>query len=223
MSSWRSRNDSLQPSKSWLPIHLERLAQDRMRTTSFNDAVADHRERVSAIRRVPFEFEVPEGEISLRRNVERFPYVPSDPAERDERCYEAYNIQVHALMKRMLSTGLKHIIIGVSGGLDSTHALIVAAKTIDRLGLPRESILGYTMPGFATSDITLKNAHALMRALGISASEIDIRPSCMQMLSDLGHPFSRGERVYDVTFENVQAGERTSHLFRLANFRTGSS
>ena len=183
-----------------------------MRTTSFNDAVADHRERVSGIRRVSFEFQVPEGEISLRRNVERFPYVPSDPAARDERCYEAYNIQVHALMKRMLSTGMKQIIIGVSGGLDSTHALIVAAKTIDGLGLPRESILGYTMPGFATSDITLKNAHALMRALGISVSEIDIRPSCMQMLSDLGHPFSRGERVYDVTFENVQAGERTSHL-----------
>jgi NAD+ synthase (glutamine-hydrolysing) len=202
-------------------LDLERLAQDRMRTTSFNDAVADHRERVAAIRRVPFEFQVPEGEISLRRNVERFPYVPSDPAERDERCYEAYNIQVHALMKRLLSTGMNHIIIGVSGGLDSTHALIVAAKTIDRLGLPRDSILGYTMPGFATSNITLKNAHALMRALGISVSEIDIRPSCMQMLRDLGHPFSRDERVYDVTFENVQAGERTSHLFRLANFHNG--
>jgi len=202
-------------------LDLERLAQDRMRTTSFNDAVADHREKVSAIRRVSFEFHVPEGEISLRRDVERFPYVPSDPAARDERCYEAYNIQVHALMKRMLSTGMKHIIIGVSGGLDSTHALIVAAKTTDRLGLPRESILGYTMPGFATSDITLKNAHALMRALGISASEIDIRPSCKQMLSDLDHPFSRGERVYDITFENVQAGERTSHLFRLANFHNG--
>jgi NAD+ synthase (glutamine-hydrolysing) len=202
-------------------LDLERLAQDRMRTTSFNDAVADHRERVSGIRRIPFEFQVPEGEISLRRNVERFPYVPSDPAERDERCYEAYNIQVHALMKRLLSTGMKHIIIGVSGGLDSTHALIVAAKTIDRLGLPRDSILGYTMPGFATSDITLKNAHALMRALGISVNEIDIRPSCMQMLRDLGHPFSRDERVYDVTFENVQAGERTSHLFRLANFHNG--
>jgi NAD+ synthase (glutamine-hydrolysing) len=202
-------------------LDLERLGQDRMRTTSFNDAVADHRERVSGIRRIPFEFQVPEGEISLRRNVERFPYVPSDPAERDERCYEAYNIQVHALMKRLLSTGMKHIIIGVSGGLDSTHALIVAAKTIDRLGLPRDSILGYTMPGFATSDITLKNAHALMRALGISVNEIDIRPSCMQMLRDLGHPFSRDERVYDVTFENVQAGERTSHLFRLANFHNG--
>ncbi len=200
-------------------IDLERLAQDRMRATSFNDAVADHREKVSAIRRVSFQFQVPEGEIPLRRDVERFPYVPSDPAARDERCYEAYNIQVHALMKRMLSIGLKHIVIGVSGGLDSTHALIVAAKAFDGLGLPRENILGYTMPGFATSDITLRNAHSLMRALRISADEIDIRPSCMQMLADLGHPYSKGERVYDVTFENVQAGERTSHLFRLANFR----
>jgi NAD+ synthase (glutamine-hydrolysing) len=202
-------------------IDLERLAQDRMRATSFNDAVADHREKVSAIRRVPFEFQVPGDEISLRRDVERFPYVPSDPVARDERCYEAYNIQVHALMKRMLSIGMKHIIIGVSGGLDSTHALIVAAKAVDGLGWPRESILGYTMPGFATSDITLKNAHALMRALRISAEEIDIRPSCKQMLSDLGHPFSRGEPVYDITFENVQAGERTSHLFRLANLNNG--
>ena len=202
-------------------IDLERLAQDRMRLTSFNDVVADHRERVHAIRRIPFEFQVPAGKIPLRRNVERFPYVPSDPAARDERCYEAYNIQVHALMKRMLNTGVKHIVIGVSGGLDSTHALIVAAKTVDRLGLPRETILGYTMPGFATSDITLRNAHALMQALHIRAAEIDIRPSCVQMLRDLGHPFSAGERVYDVTFENVQAGERTSHLFRLANFHNG--
>jgi NAD+ synthase (glutamine-hydrolysing) len=128
---------------------------------------------------------------------------------------------VHALMKRILSTDVKHIVLGVSGGLDSTHALIVAAKTVDRLGLPRETILGYTMPGFATSDITLKNAHALMRALNIRAAEIDIKPSCTQMLSDLDHPFSRGERVYDVTFENVQAGDRTSHLFRLANLHNG--
>ena len=192
-----------------------------MRLTSFNDVVADHRERVHAIRRIPFEFEAPAGEISLRRNVERFPYVPSDPSARDERCYEAYNIQVHALMKRVLSAGAKHIVIGISGGLDSTHALIVAAKTVDRLGLPRETILGYTMPGFATSSITLTNAHALMEALQIRSAEIDIKPSCLQMLSDLGHPFSKGERVYDVTFENVQAGERTSHLFRLANLHHG--
>jgi NAD+ synthase (glutamine-hydrolysing) len=152
------------------------------------------------------------------RRVERFPYVPNDPAARDERCYEAYNIQVHGLMKRMTSTGSRRVCIGVSGGLDSTHALIVAARTLDRLGLPRENILAYTMPGFATSDITLANAHALMRALDISAAEIDIKPSCLQMLRDIGHPFAKGEPVHDVTFENVQAGERTSHLFRLANF-----
>lgn len=202
-------------------IDLERLAQDRMRLTSFSDSVGDHRERVRAIRRVEFEFEVPTGDISLMRKVERFPYVPNDPTKRDERCYEAYNIQVHGLMKRLISTGIKHIVIGVSGGLDSTHALIVAAKTMDRLGLSRENILAYTMPGFATSDVTLKNAHGLMNALGVSAQEIDIKPSCLQMLRDLGHPFSGGEPVYDITFENVQAGERTSHLFRLANFHNG--
>jgi NAD+ synthase (glutamine-hydrolysing) len=202
-------------------LDLERLAQDRMRLSSFNDAVADHRERVRAIRRVSFEFQVPESDIPLMRHVERFPFVPSDPSVRNERCYEAYNIQVHALMKRMEHARAQNIVIGVSGGLDSTHALIVAAKTVDMLGLPRERILGYTMPGFATSSITLKNAHALMKALRISASEIDIRPSCQQMLKDIGHPYSRGERVYDVTFENVQAGERTSHLFRLANFHNG--
>jgi NAD+ synthase (glutamine-hydrolysing) len=140
---------------------------------------------------------------------------------RDERCYEAYNIQVHGLMKRLTSTGIERIVIGISGGLDSTHALIVAAQTMDRLGLPRENILGYTMPGFATSDVTLKNAHGLMRALKITGAEIDIKPSCMQMLKDLGHPFAQGEPVYDITFENVQAGERTSHLFRLANFHNG--
>jgi NAD+ synthase (glutamine-hydrolysing) len=202
-------------------VDLERLVQERMRMTSFHDAAGDHRDRVSAIRRVPFEFQVPQGEIPLVRQVERFPYVPNDPAKRDERCFEAYNIQVQGLMKRLQSTGIKKIVIGVSGGLDSTHALIVAAKTMDRLGLPRENILGYTMPGFATSNVTLANAHALMRALKITGSEIDIRPSCMQMLRDIGHPFAAGEPVYDVTFENVQAGERTSHLFRLANFHDG--
>ncbi|MEJ7616081.1 MAG: NAD(+) synthase [Pyrinomonadaceae bacterium] len=202
-------------------IDLERLAQDRMRLTSFNDAVGDHRERVRAIRRVEFDFQVPTGEIELMRRVERYPYVPDDPLLRDERCFEAYNIQVHGLMKRLVSTAIERIVIGVSGGLDSTHALIVAAKTMDRLNLPRENILGYTMPGFATSDATLKNAHSLMRALGITGTELDIRPSCQQMLRDINHPFSKGEPLYDITFENVQAGERTSHLFRLANYHNG--
>lgn len=199
-------------------VDLERLMQDRMRMSSFNDTVGDHLERVRSIRRVGFEFRVPDGEIELIRKVERFPYVPSDPRVRDERCFEVYNIQVHGLMKRLTSTGIEKIVIGVSGGLDSTHALIVAAKTMDRLGLPRGNILGYTMPGFATSRTTRVNAYQLMEALGVTAEEIDIRPSCLQMFRDIGHPFTEGKPVYDVTFENVQAGERTSHLFRLANF-----
>jgi NAD+ synthase (glutamine-hydrolysing) len=202
-------------------IDLERLVQERMRQTSFSDSVHDHRDRLRQFRRIEFDFEVPVGEIALDRTVERFPFVPSDARERDERCYEAYNIQVHGLMKRLQSTGIEKIVVGVSGGLDSTHALIVAAKTMDRLGLPRENILAYTMPGFATSDRTLQNALALMQSLGVTASTLDILPSCNQMLRDLGHPFIGGEPVYDITFENVQAGERTSHLFRLANFHNG--
>jgi NAD+ synthase (glutamine-hydrolysing) len=202
-------------------IDLERLAQERMRMTSFNDAVGEHRDRLRSIRRIPFKFELPTGELPLTRRIERFPYVPDNPAVRDERCYEAYNIQVHGLMKRLMSTEINRIVIGVSGGLDSTHALIVAAKTMDRLKLPRENILAYTMPGFATSSGTLANAHKLMRALGTTSSEIDIKPSCLQMLKDIGHPFAAGEEHYDVTFENVQAGERTSHLFRLANYHQG--
>ena len=198
-------------------LDLERLVQERMRTSSFHDSIHDCRERVQAMRRVPFEFHVPDAKIELRRTVGRFPYVPSDPRVRDQRCFEAYNIQVHGLTKRLSSTGLKRVVVGVSGGLDSTQALIVAAKTMGRLGLPRENILAYTMPGFATSDLTLKNARRLMSALKVKAGEIDIKPACRQMFRDIGHPYVEGKPVYDITFENVQAGERTSHLFRLAN------
>jgi NAD+ synthase (glutamine-hydrolysing) len=202
-------------------LDLERLVQDRMRLTSFSDCASDCRERVREIRRVGFEFQTPKGAIRLQRNVARFPYVPSGSRERDQRCFEAYNIQVHGLLKRLSSTGTKRVVIGISGGLDSTQALIVAAKAMDRMGLPRKSILAYTMPGFATSNQTLTNARRLMNALGVTAGEIDIRPACQQMFSDIGHPFARGEQVFDVTFENVQAGERTSHLFRLANLNQG--
>ncbi len=198
-------------------IDLERLAQERMRTTSFNDAIAEHRERVRRIRSVEFQFQIPEGEVSLRREVERFPYVPSDPHARDERCSEAYHIQVQGLTERLRHAEIERVVIGISGGLDSTQALLVATRAIDRLGLPRENIYAYTLPGFATSRATLANARGLMQALRVRAGEIDIKPSCLQMLRDLGHPMSRGEPVYDITFENVQAGERTSHLFRLAN------
>jgi NAD+ synthase (glutamine-hydrolysing) len=201
-------------------VDLERLRQERMRLTSFSDAVADHRGH-TALRTVGFELDPPAGEIALERTVDRFPYVPPDTADLDERCYEAYEIQVQGLVKRLQATGIDKLVLGVSGGLDSTQALIVATKALDRLGLPRGNLLAYTLPGFATSERTRTNAWALMEALGVSAGEIDIRPSSRQMLADIGHPYASGEPVHDVTFENVQAGERTSHLFRLANFHGG--
>ncbi len=202
-------------------VDLARLLADRATLSSWTDSLHDHHERLRRVRRVSFRFGVPERPVALAREIERFPYVPSNPAVRNERCEEVYLIQVNGLETRLRATGIEKLVIGVSGGLDSTHALIVAARVLDRLGLPRSNVLGYTMPGFATSRSTLANAHALMRALGVSAREIDIRPAAQQMLSDLDHPACRGEPLYDVTYENVQAGERTSHLFRLANLHGG--
>ncbi|MET7770718.1 NAD(+) synthase [Nocardia sp. NPDC005366] len=198
-------------------LDLQRLAADRLRTTSFADTVHDHRERLARMRRIPVELPIPAGEIGLERELPRFPYVPADPAARNERCAEVHHIQVEGLSTRLRATGSQRVVIGVSGGLDSTQALIVAAKTMDRLGLPRTNILAYTMPGFATSTRTRNDADALMAALGVTAHEIDIRPSATQMLRDLDHPAADGVPQYDITYENVQAGERTSHLFRLAN------
>lgn len=198
-------------------LDLQRLTADRLRTTSFADNVHDHREQLVALRRVEVELPVPDGPVALERDIERFPYVPADPALRNERCAEVHHIQVEGLSTRLRATGLQRVVIGVSGGLDSTQALIVAAKTMDRLGLPRANVLAYTMPGFATSTRTKTDAHRLMDALGVTAREIDIRPSATVMLRDLGHPAADGAAQYDITYENVQAGERTSHLFRLAN------
>jgi NAD+ synthase (glutamine-hydrolysing) len=202
-------------------IDLGRIASDRSSASSFGDAIHDHLDRVAAIRRVEFELGVPAEPLRLRREFERFQYVPANPTSRNERCQEVYNIQVRGLETRLEATGIERVVIGVSGGLDSTHALTVAARAMDRLGLPRTNVLGYTMPGFATSGLTLGNAHRLMEALGVSAGEIDIRPSATHMLEDLGHPAARGGAEYDITYENVQAGERTSHLFRLANYHRG--
>mgnify|MGYP002778109252 CR=1 FL=1 len=201
-------------------VDLERVSRERMRQTSFGQSVARHRERLARFRTVAFDLSLPAPAARpLERRVDRFPFVPADPARRDERCAEVYRIQVHGLAKRLESTGIRKVVIGVSGGLDSTQALLVCARAMDLLGLPRTNILGYTMPGFATSGRTLDQARRLMASLGCEANEIDIRPSCLQMLRDLGHPFAQGEPVHDITFENVQAGERTSHLFRLANHR----
>src|SRR5438093_5339697 len=198
-------------------VDLDRLVQERMRFTSFGDCATAHARVLDVLRVVPFSFTPPSGIVLLRRRVERHPFVPADPDRRDERCYEAYNIQVSALEQRLRATGVRKVVIGASGGLDSTQALIVAARAMDRLDLPRTNVLGYVLPGYATSERTQQNALRLLEALGVTGQTIDIRPSCDQMLRDIGHPFAEGKKVYDVTFENVQAGERTSHLFRLAN------
>ena len=202
-------------------IDLERLIQERSRLTFFADAAAENRERIAQVRRVSFEVVPPSGPIPLKRDVARFPYLPDDPARLDALCREAYEIQARGLAQRLSSTGIEKVVLGVSGGLDSTQALIVAVRTMDHLGLPRENILGYSMPGFGTGEATRANAFRLMQAFGVSAAEIDIRPSSIQMLRDIGHPAAEGEDAYDVTFENVQAGERSSHLFRLANLHNG--
>ncbi|WP_413541692.1 NAD(+) synthase [Collimonas humicola] len=200
-------------------IDLERLSRERMRQTTFGQSVRRHAAEVAKFDVVRFELALPlDQALPLERKVERFPYVPADSKRRDERCTEVYNIQVQALVQRLSSSKLSKVVIGVSGGLDSTHALLVCAKAMDRLNLPRANILAYTMPGFATSERTLQQARQLMQVVGSTAAEIDIRPSCLQMLKDLGHPYAAGQEQYDITFENVQAGERTNHLFRLANF-----
>ena len=206
-----------QPGLITADVDLDHLRQERMRLTSFGDSVQAHAEVLRGFRRIEFEADVPGGRVPLSRRIERFPYVPSDPARRDERCAEVYDIQVEGLMKRLTAARLDKVVIGISGGLDSTQAALVAVRAFDRLKLPRANILGYTLPGFATSRHTLANAHALMKALRITANEIDIRPSAELMLKHIGHPHAKGRDVYDVTYENVQAGERTSHLFRLAN------
>jgi NAD+ synthase (glutamine-hydrolysing) len=200
-------------------IDLDRLAQDRMRLTSFSQNASTHKEKLLSFRQVEFNVNMLSSRILLNREYPRFPYIPADPSKRDQRCYEAYNIQVQGLSKRLKSSSIANIAIGVSGGLDSTHALIVAAKTMDSLGLSRSNVKAYTMPGFATSTKTYNNALKLMKALGVEGNEIDIKPACLQMLKDIKHPYARGKKVFDITFENVQAGQRTAHLFRLANMR----
>lgn len=200
-------------------VDVERLRLERMRTPTFNSATAAAGHPEQTFRRVRFEHESQPADIGLVRAVDRFPYVPDLVERLDLECYEAFNIQVQGLTKRLQVTNGERIVIGVSGGLDSTHALLVAAKTFDAMRLPRKNILGFTMPGFATSEGTKSNAWKLMHALGVTGEEIDIKPAALQMLGDLGHPYARGEPVFDVTFENVQAGLRTDYLFRLANQR----
>ena len=199
-------------------IDLDMLARERLQMGSFE---TNRRRNARDYRIIGFTVAPPSGDVGFLRQCERFPFVPADVTRLEQDCYEAYNIQVSGLMQRMQATGLQKVVIGISGGLDSTQALIVCAQAFDRLGLPRGNILAYTMPGFATSDYTKGNAWALMKALGVTAAELDIKPAAIQMLGDIGHPYADGASQYDITFENVQAGLRTDYLFRLANHNGG--
>ncbi len=209
------------PEMAVADVDLGRIRQERMRTNTFGDNARFGGGERTRFRTVDFEFAAPAEPLELRRAVERFPYVPADPAMLRENCYEAYNIQVQGLAQRLVATGLEKLVIGVSGGLDSTQALIVSARVMDRLGMPRTNVLAYTLPGFATGEATKANAWRLMRALGVTGAEIDIKPAARQMLQDIGHASATGDALYDVTFENVQAGLRTDYLFRLANRNAG--
>jgi NAD+ synthase (glutamine-hydrolysing) len=213
------------PRRTVVDVDLDRIRQERLRQGTVDDNRRTVATRAGAFRRIPFELKPPAGDIGLRRKIDRFPFVPDDPARLAQDCYEAYNIQVSGLERRLAAIGgpdfQPKVVIGVSGGLDSTHALIVAAKAMDRLGRPRSDILAFTMPGFATGSATKSYATRLSEALGCTFEELDIKPAASRMLEQLGHPFAEGEPVYDITFENVQAGLRTDYLFRLANQRGG--
>ncbi|MDN5962745.1 MAG: NAD(+) synthase, partial [Propionibacterium sp.] len=202
------------PGESIADIDLDLLRQERLREGTFDDNARHER---PAMRTIGFTLHPPRTDLGLRRPLERFPFVPSDPARLNQDCYEAYNIQVSALSQRLAAIGGAKVVIGISGGLDSTQALLVAARAMDLAGRPRTDILTFTMPGFATSAHTRNNAVELSQALGTTFETLDIRPAAEQMLSDLGHPLDD----YDVTYENVQAGLRTDYLFRIANQRGG--
>ncbi|WP_459975852.1 NAD(+) synthase [Nocardioides pyridinolyticus] len=206
------------PRATIVDLDLDRTRLERLRTGTFDD---NRRTIGPEFRTIGFELAPPTADIGLRRKVDRFPFVPDDPERLAQDCYEAYNIQVSGLEQRLSAIGQPKVVIGISGGLDSTHALIVAAKAMDRLGRARSEILGFTLPGFATGDTTKSYAWALADSLGITMQEIDITDAARAMLTDLDHPFAQGEEVYDITFENVQAGLRTDYLFRLANHRGG--
>ena len=232
------------PRATVVDVDIEGLRAERLRQGSFEDnraalsraaapAGSDGSSRFLTLSIEPQALGVPRTDIGLRRAVDRFPFVPDDPARLAQDCYEAYNIQVVALVQRLGAIGNPKIVIGVSGGLDSTHALIVAARAMDRLGRPRSDIHAITMPGFATSAGTRRNAEDLAVGLGCTFEELDIRATATQMLTEMGHPYGEYARtgvlpegasereLYDVTFENVQAGLRTDFLFRIANHRGG--
>ncbi len=197
-------------------VDLAALATDRMRQTSFGENAAHHAPRVRRVTAAPVrDARAAPLWHQLRRRVDPLPFVPSDPARRDQRCHEIFTIKATALAQRLraLPADARRLVVGVSGGRDSTQALLVAVRAMDLLGLPRRDVLGVTMPGFGTSERTYGAACALMRALGVTLREIGIREASQAMFTAIGHD----DAVEDVTFENVQAWTRKMTLFAVAS------
>lgn len=192
-------------------VDIEAIRRDRLHNTSFDDC---RRNANPSYRIVDTCASAnPRRDDSLLRHVAPHPFVPSDDAILESRCEEIIHIQTAGLAKRLAATRCKSLVVGISGGLDSTLALLVAARTFDSLGLDRKGIIGVTMPGFGTTDRTYNNAISLMEALGITIREVPIAPAVMQHFSDIGHD----PAVLDVTYENSQARERTQILMDIAN------
>ena len=191
-------------------IDVDRLRTERQMNTTFGASVRNHYS--AAFQHIQTEF-VSSNEGEFTRTVEPHPFVPAGGKLLDERCEEIFSIQVAGLAKRLVHTSSKTVVVGISGGLDSTLALLVCVKTFDKLGLSREGIVGITMPGFGTTDRTYNNALDLMRSLGVTIKEISIKEACIQHFQDIGHDMS----IHDVTYENGQARERTQILMDYAN------
>ncbi len=193
-------------------VDIERLEFERRRNTSF-------RMREEAGESTVIEMELPDAlkASALDRRVDPMPFVPADEAHRSERCEEIFQIQSHGLARRLAHTGCRCAVVGISGGLDSTLALLVTVRTFDKLGLDRRGILGITMPGFGTTDRTYRNALKLMEGLGVTVREIPIRDACLQHFRDIGLPESDRSAAY----ENAQARERTQILMDVANMEGG--
>ena len=191
-------------------IDFEKLNSERVRNGSFSDNNEILRENDFTV--IPAY--VNEAEYDdIKRSFYPYPFVPSNESERELRCGEILSIQSAGLAKRLAHTGLKKAVIGISGGLDSTLALLVAVKAMEMLSLPNENIICVTMPGFGTTDMTYNNAVELIKALNTTFKEIDIKPACLRHMSDIGHDSD----IHDITYENTQARERTQILMDISN------
>jgi len=190
-------------------MDIQKLIHDRMNNSAFMPSGADN--RVVKLESWKYDIE------TLNRKIEKHPFVPSNPKTRDERCAEVFKIQASGLARRLKHTGIRKAVIGISGGLDSTLALVITVRAFDLLQLPRKNIIAVTMPGFGTTDQTYRNAVELINIVGADYREINIKDACITHLRDIGHDIS----VHDATYENAQARERTQILMDLANKENG--